>query len=141
MLYSNSNEICSLIESTSGWSVTSLEGLDDPEGPAALLLFDTLFHELPEGGWTVRQVLEKGLEWEQQILPLLKRAILSVHQGVVCDVLRQGVGQDLVSTFPVFTHDFGGTRLPFEHPVFDLHDVARNPETDRTCHLRSQRPR
>ena len=69
VLYSNSNEICRLIESTSGWSVTPLECLDD--GPATLL-FDTLFYQLPEGEWTVPQLLEKRPEWERKILPLLK---------------------------------------------------------------------
>ena len=72
VLYGNSNEICSLIESTCGWSVTPLGCLDDPEGPGELLLFDPLFYQLPEGEWTVREVLEKRPEWERQILPLLK---------------------------------------------------------------------
>ena len=64
VLYSNSNEICDLIESTSGWSVTPLECLDDPDGPGTLLLFDLLFYKLPEREWTVRELLEKRPEWE-----------------------------------------------------------------------------
>ena len=64
VLYSSSDEICSLIESTSGWSVTPLECLDDPDRPAALLLFDTLFYQLPEGEWTVSELLEKRPEWK-----------------------------------------------------------------------------
>ena len=47
-LYSNSNEICDLVESTSGWSVTPLERLDDAEEPTTLFLFDLLFYQLPE---------------------------------------------------------------------------------------------
>ena len=72
VLYSNSNEICDLIESTSGWSVSLLERSDDAEEPATLLLFDLLFYQLPEKEWTVRELLEKRPEWEQLILPLLK---------------------------------------------------------------------
>ena len=64
VLFSNSNEICSLIESTSSWSVTPLGCLDDPNGPRALLLFDLLFYQLPEGEWTVHQLLEKRPDWE-----------------------------------------------------------------------------
>ena len=66
---------------------------------------------------------------------------LSVHQGVVRDVFREGVGQNLVSTLSVSTHGFGGSRLPFEHRVLDLYDETRNQESDRTCHLRSWRQR
>ena len=72
VLYSNSNEISSLIESVSGWTVSPLERLDDLGRPCDLLLFDTLFYRLPEKEWTVRQLLEKRPEWEEQILPLLK---------------------------------------------------------------------
>ena len=72
VLYSNSNEISSLIESTSTWTVTPLGSLDDPDRPDSLLLFDTLFYKLPEKEWTVNELLEKRPEWEQQILPLLK---------------------------------------------------------------------
>ena len=71
VLYSNSNEISSLIESTSSWSVFPLGCLDDPDRPASILLFDTLFYQLPVE-WTVNELLEKRPEWEQQILPLLK---------------------------------------------------------------------
>ena len=69
VIYSNSNEICSLIESTTVWTVTPLD--TDPEGPASIWLFDLLFYQLPKE-WTVRKLLEKRPEWEQQILPLLK---------------------------------------------------------------------
>ena len=72
VLYSNSNKICDLIESTSGWSVTPLERLDDAEEPATLLLFDLLFYQLPEREWMVCELLQKRPEWEQLILPLLK---------------------------------------------------------------------
>ena len=71
VLYSNSNEISSLIESTSTWSVSPMGCLDDLVGPTSLLLFDTLFYQLPVE-WTVNELLEKRPEWEQQILPLLK---------------------------------------------------------------------
>ena len=71
VLYSNSNEISSLIESTSSWSVSPLGSLDDPDRPDSLLLFDTLFYQLPEE-WPVSFLLEKRPEWEQQILPLWK---------------------------------------------------------------------
>ena len=72
VLYSNSNEISSLIESTSSWTVSPLRSLDDPDRPDSILLFDTLFYKRPEKEWTVREFLEKRPEWEQQILPLLK---------------------------------------------------------------------
>ena len=72
VLYSNSNEISSLIESTSTWTVFPLGCLDDPDRPDSLSLFDTLFYKLPEKEWTVSELLEKRPEWEQQILPLLK---------------------------------------------------------------------
>ena len=72
VLYSNSDEISSLIESVSGWTVSPLERLDDLDRPDSLLLFDILFYQLPEKEWTVRELLEKRPEWEQQILPLLK---------------------------------------------------------------------
>ena len=72
VLYSNSNEISSLIESTSTWTVSPLGCLDDPDRPDSLLLFDTLFYKLPEKEWTVSELLEKRPEWEQQILPVLK---------------------------------------------------------------------
>ena len=69
VLYSNSDEISSLIESVSGWTVSPLDDLDRP---GDILLFDTLFYRLPEKEWTVSQLLEKRPEWKQQILPLLK---------------------------------------------------------------------
>ena len=72
VLYSNSNDISSLIESTSTWTVSPLRSLDDPDRPDSLLLFDILFYKLPEKEWTVNELLEKRPEWEQQILPLLK---------------------------------------------------------------------
>ena len=71
VLYSNSNEISSLIESATSWTVSPLGSLDDPDRPASILLFDTLFYQLPVE-WTVNELLEKRPEWEQQILPLLK---------------------------------------------------------------------
>ena len=48
VLFSNSNEICSLIESVSGWKVTYLDLLDIPEGSRDLLVFDFLFYRLPD---------------------------------------------------------------------------------------------
>ena len=72
VLYSNSNEISSLIELVSGWTVSTLERLADLDRPDSLLLFDILFYQLPEKEWTISQLLEKRPEWEQQILPLLK---------------------------------------------------------------------
>ena len=71
-LYSNSNEISSLIKSASSWTVSPLGSLDDPDRPDSLLLFDTLFYKQPEKEWTVSEILEKRPEWEQHILPLLK---------------------------------------------------------------------
>ena len=72
VLYSNSNEISSLIGSTSGWTVSPLGRLDDLDRPDSLLVFDTLFYYPPEKEWTVSKLLEKRPEWEQQILPLFK---------------------------------------------------------------------
>ena len=62
VLYSNSNEISSLIESTSGWTVSPLGFLDDPDRPDSLLLFDTLFYQRPEKEWTVSELMEKRPE-------------------------------------------------------------------------------
>ena len=68
VLYSNCNEICHLIESTNGWTVTPLDRLDRLDTWSnSLLLFDTLFRELPVE-WTVRELLEIRPEWEDQIL-------------------------------------------------------------------------
>ena len=72
MLFSKSNEICSLIESLSGWKVTHLDRRDVPEGTGDLLVFDVLFYRLPDREWTVNELLEKRPEWEHQVLPLLK---------------------------------------------------------------------
>ena len=84
VLYSNSNEISSLIESNSTWSVSPLGCLDDPDRPDSLLLFDTLFYQLPVE-WTVTELLEKRAEWDQQILPLLKaRHIAYLFAGEWC---------------------------------------------------------
>ena len=91
VLYSNSNEITSLIELVSGWTVSAVERLDDLDRPDSLLLFDILFYELPEKEWTVRQLLEKRPEWEQQILPLFKArhiAYLFDGQWYVMDYLE-----------------------------------------------------
>ena len=59
VLFSNSNEICSFIESACGWKVIFLDCLDGPEGPGALLVFDLLFYRLPDREWTVSELLEK----------------------------------------------------------------------------------
>ena len=68
-LYTNSNEISELIESTCGLKVTPLESLD--EGPGELLLFDFLCY--PEYTMrTMEELLAIRPEWEQQVLPLLK---------------------------------------------------------------------
>ena len=72
VLYSNSNEICPLIESTCGWSVSPLESSDDPRGPGELLLFDLQFYKKPDHHWSVQELLQQQPEWERQILPLLK---------------------------------------------------------------------
>ena len=61
---------------------------------------------------------------------------LSVYQGVVYDVVRRGVGQDLVPVH-VHTHSVGGWRLFVEHSALDLYDETRNQEVDWTCHLRA----
>ena len=68
-LYSNSNEISELIESTCGLKVTLLECLD--EEPGELLLFDFLSYPSFTTR-TVQEVMEIGPEWERQVLPLLK---------------------------------------------------------------------
>ena len=84
VLYSNSNEISILIESTSTWCVSPLGCLDDPDKPASLLLFDILFYKLPVE-WTISELLEKRPEWDQQILPLLKaRHIAYLFTGEWC---------------------------------------------------------
>ena len=62
---------------------------------------------------------------------------LSVHHGVVSDVVRQGAGQDLVPVDLMHTYSVVYTRLSVEHSVFDLHDETRNQESDRSCCLRS----
>ena len=90
VLYSNSNEISSLIESTSSWSVSPLGCLDDPDRPDSLLLFDTLFYQLPVE-WTVSELLEKRPEWEEQILPLFKaRHIAYLFNGEWCVMAYRG---------------------------------------------------
>ena len=71
MLFSNSNEIVSLIESLSGWEVRPLRSKDE-ECPEELLVFDILFYQLRKEEWTVSELLEKRPEWEKEILPLLK---------------------------------------------------------------------
>ena len=92
-LYSNSNEICSLIESVCGWKVTPLGCLDNPEGPGQLLLFDMLFYNLPDNReWMVQELLEKRPEWERQILPPLKArhyAYLFTHEWCVMTYVKE----------------------------------------------------
>ena len=76
VLHCNNNEIRELIESTSSWSVSPLDRLDDLDTWSnTLLLFDMVY--LKKGThlpveWTVSELLERRPEWEQQILPLLK---------------------------------------------------------------------
>ena len=62
MLFSNSNEIVSLIESLTRWKVTHLNSDDIPEGTDDLLVFDILFYRLPDRDWTVDELLEKRPE-------------------------------------------------------------------------------
>ena len=84
VLYSNSNKISSLIESTSSWSVSPLGCVGDLDRPDSLLLFDILFYQLP-AEWTVSELLEKCPEWEHQILPLLKaRHLAYLFTGKWC---------------------------------------------------------
>ena len=71
MLFSNSNEIVSLIQSLSGWEVRPLVSKEE-ECPESLLVFDILFYQLPKEEWTVSELLEKRPEWEKEILPLFK---------------------------------------------------------------------
>ena len=71
MLYSNSNDIRTLIESLSGWEVTPLWSIDE-ECPGKMLIFDLLFYQLQKQDWTVSELLEKRPEWREDILPLLK---------------------------------------------------------------------
>ena len=102
MLYSNSNEISSLIESTSSWSVSPLGSLEDPDRPYSLLLFGTLFYRLPEREWTVSELLEKRSEWEHQILPLLKvRHIAYLFTGEWCVMAYRG---DKILFRPFLSH-------------------------------------
>ena len=72
MLFSNSNEIGTLIESLSRWKVTHLNPKDIPEGTEDLLVFDILFYRLPDREWTVDELLEKRPKWEHPVLPMLK---------------------------------------------------------------------
>ena len=132
VLYSTSNEICSLIESTSGWSVTPLECLDDPDRPATLLLFDTLFYQLPEEEWTVSELLEKRPEWEGQILPLFKArqfAYLVTKEWCVMSYVKE---LDKILFRPTLCSPMAleDQDCLFEHPVFDLYDETRNQEAD-----------
>ena len=71
MLFSNSNEIVSLIQSLSGWEVRPLVSKEE-ECPESLLVFDILFYQIPKDEWTVSELLEKRPEWEKEILPLFK---------------------------------------------------------------------
>ena len=61
MLFSNSNEIVSLIQSLSGWEVRPLVSKEE-ECPESLLVFDILFYQLPKEEWTVSELLEKRPE-------------------------------------------------------------------------------
>ena len=93
VLYSNSSEISSLIELVSGWTVSTVERLDDLDRPDSLLLFDILFYQLPEKEWSVGELLEKRPEWRQQIIPLLKvRHVAYLFDGewYVMDYLEEG---------------------------------------------------
>ena len=71
VLYSNSNEIGTLIESVTGWEVTPFGSIDE-DCPGELLVFDLLFYQLPKQEWTVSELLEKRPEWRKGILSLLK---------------------------------------------------------------------
>ena len=71
VLYSNSNEIRQLIESTCGWTVSPLEE-DDDSKVGELLVFDLLFYDRPDHDWTTVELLRKRPEWGARILPLLK---------------------------------------------------------------------
>ena len=71
VLYSNSNEIRQLIESTCGWTVSPLEE-DDDSKVGELLVFDLLFYDRPDHDWTTTELLRKRPEWGARILPLLK---------------------------------------------------------------------
>jgi len=69
-LYSNSNEICELIESTCGWAVMPLESLEDP---GELLLFDhydSVYYAYSQRTESV--LLQERPKWESQVLPLVK---------------------------------------------------------------------
>ena len=105
VLYSDSNEISSLIESISTWTVSPLERLDDLDRPADILLFDTLFYRLPEKEWTVGELLGKRPEWERQILPLLKaRGTAYLFYGEWCAVDYLGEKIDKIEFRPYLNH-------------------------------------
>ena len=70
VLYSKSNEIRQLIESTCGWTVSPFE--DDGSKVGELLVFDLLFYDRPNCDWTTTELLRRRPEWGAQILPLLK---------------------------------------------------------------------
>ena len=54
VLYSDSNEIRQLIESTCGWTVSPLE---DGSKVGELLVFDLLFYDCPDHDWTTTELL------------------------------------------------------------------------------------
>ena len=71
VLYSDSNEIRQLIESTCGWTVSPLEE-EDGSKVGELLVFDLLFYDRTDHDWTTTQLLRNRPEWGARILPLLK---------------------------------------------------------------------
>ena len=70
MLYSNSNEIRQLIESTCGWPVSRWE--EDGSKVGELLVFYLLFYNRLDHDWMTTELLRQRPEWGAQILPLLK---------------------------------------------------------------------
>ena len=69
-LYSNSNEICELIESECGWTVTPLESLEDPGELLLFDLYDSVYYHPSERTESV--LLQERPEWKSQVLPLVK---------------------------------------------------------------------
>ena len=132
VLFSNSNEICSLIESLSRWKVTYLDRMDLPEGTGDLLVFDILFYQLPDREWTVDELLEKRPEWEHQVLPLLKAKHYAYLFTNMEWCLMMYVKELDRIYFRETPRGVGGTRVFLGHGVLDLHDVTRDQGSERT---------
>ena len=118
-LYTESNEIRQLIESSCGWSVTPLEE-STPSKVKELLVFDLLFYERPDHDWTVTELLRQRPEWGQQILPLLKEKQYAMLFTVDWYVMSYVKEED---------------KILFES---HLHDEANDQESDQASDVRHE---